>query len=227
MKSQAHILDNPVWSSLTTAQRHFAVRDRDVLRYPTAMAPFVAVEQPSHETVEALRLITSGEGVYFLGVIPDLPERFAIQERSSFLQMICEAAPIEQFGDPALISTLDEASAADMLALTNLVYPGFFRSDTHKLGRYFGIWSGSRLAAMAGERMFAGTYREISGVCTHPDFVGRGYAAQLIAHLITLIVQEGNTPFLHVGKQNRRALSLYERLGFRQRSELSMLRVRR
>jgi predicted GNAT family acetyltransferase len=94
------------------------------------------------------------------------------------------------------------------------------------MGRYFGIWRGSRLAAMAGERMFAGTYREISAVCTHADFVGRGYAAQLIAHLITLIVQERNTPFLHVGKQNRRALSLYERLGFRQRSELSMLRVR-
>ena len=37
---------------------------------------------------------------------------------------------------------------------------------------------------MAGERMHAGTLREISGVCTHPDFQGRGLARRLMRKLV-------------------------------------------
>ncbi len=56
-----------------------------------------------------------------------------------------------------------------MLALTALVFPGFFRARIYELGRYLGIRQEGQLVAMAGERFFAGRYREISAVCTHPD----------------------------------------------------------
>jgi predicted GNAT family acetyltransferase len=73
---------------------------------------------------------------------------------------------------------------------------------------------------MAGFRLGIGPYREISAVCTHPDYLGRGYAAALIRHLIVLIVAKSWIPFLHVLKENTDAIKLYEKLGFRVRSEM-------
>jgi predicted GNAT family acetyltransferase len=67
---------------------------------------------------------------------------------------------------------------------------------------------------MAGERMHAGTLREISGVCTHPDFQGRGLALQLMLLLIRRQMQRGETPFLHVMRDNVNARRLYRRMGF-------------
>ena len=49
-----------------------------------------------------------------------------------------------------------------MLALTDLVFPGFFRPRTLEMGSYLGIYDGPRLAAMAGERMRLDGYQELS-----------------------------------------------------------------
>jgi predicted GNAT family acetyltransferase len=68
---------------------------------------------------------------------------------------------------------------------------------------------------MAGERLRAGTLAEISGVCTHPDFQGRGYARRLTAKLIRRQMLRNETPFLHVMRDNTAARQLYERMGFR------------
>jgi predicted GNAT family acetyltransferase len=69
--------------------------------------------------------------------------------------------------------------------------------------------------AMAGERLCMTAYREISGVCTHPDYTGRGYAKLLVNYLLREHAKAGVTSFLHVGKANTRAAGLYERMGFR------------
>ena len=72
---------------------------------------------------------------------------------------------------------------------------------------------------MAGERMYAGTLREISGVCTHPEFQGRGLARRLMVKLIRRQMQRNETPFLHVMRDNSNAHRLYERMGFRMHRE--------
>jgi len=41
-----------------------------------------------------------------------------------------------------------------------------------------------QLVAMGGERMFSGSFREISSVGTHPNYRGRGYARAIINKLI-------------------------------------------
>jgi GNAT superfamily N-acetyltransferase len=69
--------------------------------------------------------------------------------------------------------------------------------------------------AMAGERTTAGTLREVSGVCTHPDFQGRGLARRLMVLLLRRQLARGETPFLHVMSDNDGAHGLYQRLGFR------------
>ena len=73
---------------------------------------------------------------------------------------------------------------------------------------------------MAGERSYAGTLREISGVCTHPDFQGRGLAKRLMLKLIRREMLRNETPFLHVMRDNVGARQLYERMGFRNYREV-------
>jgi predicted GNAT family acetyltransferase len=80
---------------------------------------------------------------------------------------------------------------------------------------------------MAGERMHAGAWREVSAVCTHPDYLGRGLARQLMADICESILRRGEIPFLHVARSNVRAKTLYDRLGFVARSAIDCWQVHR
>lgn len=224
-----HILDNPVWSALSGSQRHFST-GRDVKRYSAQHAPFIAVsdaDSPGLAGVgELAALVALEEAVYFMGPVAVLPSTFAIEPLPPLVQMTCDH-PIPVSPNEQPISPLSEPAVDHMLGLTALVFPGFFRRRTPELGRYFGIWDGAHLVAMAGERLFAAPYREISGVCTHTDSLGRGFAGQLITHLVNLNLAEGAVPFLTVRSDNARAISLYERLGFTTRRTLPFTLARR
>jgi ribosomal protein S18 acetylase RimI-like enzyme len=125
------------------------------------------------------------------------------------------------------IEPLSGANAAEMVALTDVAFPGFFRAATYKMGSYFGVRMNGRLIAMAGERLRLEGYPELSGICTHPDHRGNGLAAGLIAHLVNLHRLRGLTSWLHVGAANLRALELYERLGFKRLRHLLLHRIAR
>ena len=114
---------------------------------------------------------------------------------------------------------LNAKHAPQALELAELTNPGPFGLRTIELGEYFGVFDGPRLIAMAGERSYAGTLREISGVCTHPDFQGRGLAKRLMLKLIRREMLRNETPFLHVMHDNTSARQLYERMGFRNYKE--------
>ena len=74
-----------------------------------------------------------------------------------------------------------------------------------------------------------GTYewREISAVCTHPDFLGRSYARRLLAMLGNDILARGMTPYLHVAQENARAVDVYLRGGFTLRREIPFWSLQR
>jgi len=93
------------------------------------------------------------------------------------------------------------------------------------MGSYCGIRFDGNLAAMAGERLQLEGYPEISGVCTHPAFRGRGLAAELIWHLVRAHRRDGLVSWLHVGSANRNAIELYLKLGFRSVREVTLHRV--
>lgn len=105
--------------------------------------------------------------------------------------------------------------AGEMFELTTLAFPGFYQPRTYEMGTYYGIRLDGKLIAMAGERLCMTGYREISGVCTHPAHVGKGYARTLMARLLRDHAAAAVKSFLHVGKANKRAAVIYERMGFR------------
>ena len=114
-----------------------------------------------------------------------------------------------------------------MLALATLTEPGPFLRRTHAMGTFRGIRIGGRLVAMAGERLRFPGYTEVSGVCTHPEFRGRGLARRLSAVVAGGIEARGEQAFLHAWKSNHSAISLYEGLGFRVRTEVQVVVLRR
>jgi len=221
-------LNNPVWSALTSAQSHFAIGGPHAKRFPADVAPFIAVAEPSERAARALaELISPGEVVNIISVTPQLHDGWEVLATGNIVQMIWRAdapVPIVETSD---IVELGEADGADMLALTALVFPGYFRRRTPHMGAYFGIREGSRFAAMSGERMKVHGFEEISAVCTHPDFTGRGYAARLVSYLARNMIERGVTPFLHVNETNQRARSLYERVGFENRMKLPLWLLKR
>jgi ribosomal protein S18 acetylase RimI-like enzyme len=219
-------LDNPFWSSLCTRHRHFARGVDAVARYPADVAPFLGVADADADVGAALEmLVPPNETVLLLGVAPRVPETWRLDAFADLAQMVCPDA-IEVIDGPDVIE-LTDAHRADALALTALVYPHYFRPRTMELGRYFGIYQDGRLAAMAGERLGMDALQEISAVCTHPDFNGRGFARRLTGLLANDNMDHGRMPFLHVSHDNVRAKRMYEQLGFRHRRDIGFWSLRR
>jgi predicted GNAT family acetyltransferase len=113
-----------------------------------------------------------------------------------------------------------------MLNLVELTKPGPFAKRTPELGSYLGIREAAKLVAMAGERLKPFGYTEISAVCTHPDYQGRGYASSLVSILIRRITKRNETPFLHVRTENVNAIRVYEKLGFKIRRLINIVVVK-
>lgn len=212
-------LDNPFWAALYSRHRAIAHVVGDVARYPPEFAPFLGVKENGACVDEALTaLVAPGESVYLLGVAPAVPRGWRMQVFRPLAQMVC-AAPIDANEGPEIVR-LGEAQRADVLALTALVYPHYFRERTMDLGRYFGIYVDGRLAAMVGERLATDAWQEVSAICTHPECLGRGYARRLTATLGNDILSAGRMPYLHVSYENPRAMSLYLRMGYRLRRDI-------
>ena len=79
--------------------------------------------------------------------------------------------------------------------------------------------------AMVGQRLRVPGSIELSAICTHPRFVGRGLARRLTGTAIARVLAEGALPFLHVRAGNTRAVALYEHIGFRRRRTFRLVVV--
>lgn len=208
-----HVLDNPIWHSLTTQHAGLAITAESAARYPPAVAPFAAVADSTERAAhQLLSLIDDEESAFMAGVAPNPQAGWTLEPKRPILQMVCSSrVPVVE--GPA-VTTMGSVHCDDMLELTALVFPGFFRPRTLEMGAYIGIYDGKRLAAMAGERMRIDGYQELSAVCTHPACTGRGYAQRLLAILCNSAFDRGFMPFLHVYPDNERAIAVYRKLGF-------------
>ena len=215
-----HELDRPVWASLATFHAPIAVGDDLARRYPDDVNLFASARDDSPEALAALAaLLVPRQPAYVLQVPPiRLPPGCSEVRPGRGVQML--AARVLADDDDGDVQPLGDADAAEMLALAQLTKPGPFLARTHTMGTFIGLRMGGRLAAMAGERMRFPGHTEISGVCVHPDFRGRGLARRLSSIVGARIQARGDRPFLHAWADNHAAITLYQTLGFVLRAEV-------
>lgn len=214
-------LENPVWQALGSGDSLLNQGDQVIKYFSTAVSPFLGME--SWEKENQLHLLKSmlAERSFSVMIQDQINfiDQFEVVFTTPLYQMVCNKLI------PALLSStksnaLELKDVPAMLVLTALTKPGPFLSETINFGNYIGIYDNEKLISMAGERLHPENFTEISAVCTDPDYLGKGYAAHLMTEAAERIIENGRTPFLHVRKDNTRAISMYERLGFETRTEM-------
>lgn len=223
-----HPLDTVIYSALTTRQAHLAYSRGRAVSFRREYNLLSALTEPTTAALEELAELRGEDkeaGVLFnMGKVPEIPKVWSARV-VPVTQMICEKANLVPVTENFVDLTAEDVPA--MTELTSLTRPGPWRPKTIEMGRYIGIKIDGRLAAMSGERMRVPGYTEVSAVCTHPDFTGRGYAAQLMSVIMQGIFDRGEGTFLHVLSTNDRAIGIYEKLGFRKRYEFDYAVMRK
>jgi predicted GNAT family acetyltransferase len=223
------LLDNPIWHSLNTGHASLAIGGELARRFPDDIGPLAGMAEQSPEAYRALGQLFQPDdfAVLFLDEPPNLPQGWRVQRHESIVQMVCTdpELALAAVREDLPILPLSAEDIREMLELTTLTEPGPFRQRTSSLGSFLGIRESGRLAAMAGERLALTGFREVSAVCTHPDFRGRGYAKALVAAVARAIVDRGEIPFLTSFTVNTNAIRVYESAGFTLRRKLDVVIV--
>ena len=216
-------LDRAVWSSLTTVHTHLSEGDDLARRYDRQVNLWAAARDDSPAALDRLAsLAEPGGSIYVAEAAPiAVPDGMELTRHALGVQMLDTGKSGDDDAQSDIVPLGDE-DAADMLALATLTDPGPFLARTHTMGNFCGVRVGGQLIAMAGERLRVPGYTEISGVCSHPDYRGRGYGSRLIRHVMAGIRARGETPFLHAWKTNETAIRLYESLGFAHRRDINV-----
>lgn len=213
------LLDNPIWSSLNTSHAHLALGAHTghglARRYPSEIGPLSAfLAQTPEAYADLATLIPEGDlAVLFLNEMPAPPPGWQLLRDGPLVQMICLQPPAPSTLDAQIIR-LEPEDFSEMVELATLTEPGPFREQTATLGGFIGIRVDGRLAAMAGQRLSPTDFAEVSGVCTHPDFRGRGYAQALVTQVSRNIHADGRIPFLTSFEANVGAIRVYKQVGY-------------
>jgi predicted GNAT family acetyltransferase len=222
-----HPLDRPIWASLTTHHAPSSEGNALARRFARDVNLFASTCDDTPPAIAALADLVKPQESVFLLQVPKIviPPGLVEVKAAKGVQMVATRKMV--FETTHDILTLTDEDAPEMLALATLTEPGPFLPRTHTMGTFLGIRIGARLAAMAGERMRFPGYTEVSGVCTQPEFRGRGLARCLSAAVVAGIEARGDQAFLHAWKTNHSAISLYEGLGFKVRTEVNVAVLRR
>jgi len=223
----SHVLDRPIWTSLTSVHANFSIGSKLARRFQDNVSPFAAAQDESAQSLLKLAELIPEGGSILVGQADTIvcPPGTHAAMRASAAQMLFNDCEI-QLENNHTIERLSKADASDMLALADLTNPGPFAEQTHLLGEYLGVKQDGRLIAMAGERLKQPGFTEISGVCTHPDYQRQGLARELCKALIARIFYRKECPYLHVFTNNAGAIKLYEELGFRIRKEMHVAQLK-
>ena len=210
------LLYNPVYNALMSGDRHLSQGAGSVKYFDDEVSPFVGFRQDYDMGFKDLyEQLPAGRKILYAtpGLVKE-PAGWQLMVEIKGLQFVFSEKKVEV---DHLVKTVElkMEHISEMMSLAGLTKPGPFGSRTIEFGHYHGVFVEGKLAAMTGQRLHVENYTEISAVCTHPDHLGKGYAAALILHQLNLILNNGQRPFLHVREDNNRAVALYERLGFK------------
>lgn len=223
-----HVLNNPVYHALSSGDAHLGSGSGIVKNFDEEVSPFVAFPEDCDTGFEQLYdIMPAGRRIlYATRTRIQEPQGWEIRHEITGLQFVFTGTP-GTTDDPLTLVPLENMHVDEMIALATLTKPGPFDKRTIEFGHYYGVFDNDRLVAMTGQRLHPYTYTEISAVCTHPNYLGRGYAAALIRHQLQIICNSSQVPFLHVRDDNERAISVYERLGFTRNGPMNFYFMRR
>jgi GNAT superfamily N-acetyltransferase len=224
------LLDDPIWSALTTDHASLAEGGTLARRYPARIGPLSGLADQSDEAWGELRTLAGPNGVVVVFLQTPWAPRpgWSLVREGPLSQMISVAPAAEAPALPAdaTLRPLTAADAPAMVELATLTEPGPFRTGTVELGGYYGVFHGDRLVSMAGQRTRMPGHVEVSAVCTHPSARGRGYARTLMLQVMQDIRNEGRTPFLHSWAFNDAAIRVYTDVGFVLRHSMHVAAIR-
>jgi ribosomal protein S18 acetylase RimI-like enzyme len=240
-------LDNPIWTALTTKQAILAHSSALARRFPPEMALLGALAAITPMAFDSLTQIIQRDPVtLYFPAPPKLPSGWDVVRAVELHQMVQEteapppSAPnretlnLEMLNQETLnqaapeVIELAPADVPEMSAVYAATRPSrMLCPRIQKLGQFLGIREEGKLVAMAGLRLHFAGYREITTVATLPGHEGRGYATALMRALVERIRVRGERPFLTVRTDNTRAIEIYRRLGFKERTLFYSHTIRR
>jgi len=209
-------LYNPVYNALLSGDSRLSFGEGKVKFFDEQVSPFVGFPQDYDKGFDDLyNLLPIGRKIlYATPQKIEEPEGWQVAAAIEGLQFVYGEGtnPV----DPSIMPVpLNNNNIEEMVQLATLTKPGPFGLRTIEFGHYHGIFENNQLVAMTGQRLHVDNFTEISAVCTHPNHLGKGYAAALMLHQLNFIISQDQQAFLHVRKDNTRAIALYERLGFK------------
>lgn len=216
-----NLLNNPVFNALSSGDAHLGFGNEKAKSYFEEVSPFAGFEDGYKNGFDDLYdLFPAGHSFLYATQHPiSIPLNWRLVQHVEGVQMIHNKKSVVNLS-PVTLVPLNASHVEEMMQLTELTKPGPFEKRTIEFGNYYGIFDGNKLVSMAGQRMHLVGYTEISAVCTHPDYLGKGYAYALVRQLVNVIYDLRQIPFLHVRGDNFRAIGLYERMGFNIRSPM-------
>lgn len=206
---------NPIWEALCTHQSYLNQGNAALKFFPEDICPFVGLCNWDNDDFVVLETQLPANRSFSVLFYSDIhfPASFEVLFTIPLYQMVCTGfQPVENTDNK--IIPLTKAHVPQMLMLTEQTRPGPFYQRTIEFGNYFGIFDGTQLVSMAGQRLQTHTHCEVSAICTHPHYTGKGYAAATTQKVCNEILKTGKTPFLHVRQDNTGAIHLYRKLGF-------------
>ena len=229
-----HPLDNQVWTALTTKQAHLAHSSALARRFPPEVTLLGALAANTAMAFDSLAQLIGREAVtLYFPTPPKLAPGWEVLRAVELHQMVQEeSVPSLQGGvtshaGPEVVE-LTPSDVAEMSVIYTATRPGrTLCPRIQKLGPFLGIREQGKLVAMGGLRLHIAGYREITTVATLPGHEGRGYATAIMRALIERIRERGERPFLTARTDNTRAVEIYRRLGFRERTQLYSQTIRR
>src|ERR1700761_2546934 len=136
-----HVLDNPVWSALTSGNSNLSNGNNEIKYFDKEVSPFVALKENSTENLRLLHeQIPHNEPVGFVATEEmEIPGQWKVLQCARCFQMINDS-PLTGIPNNAGLVPLTVADVPQMLALTKLTVPGPFASRTIEFGHYYGIF---------------------------------------------------------------------------------------
>lgn len=228
-----HPLDNPTWTALTSVQEQFAIVEGPARRFPPDVCLHGGFAEPDEQAWAALSRIAH-EPVNLFSLQPlELPPGWTVTRSVELYEMVQDdgdwlrESNLNPLPGGVQIEELTPADLPQMSALYENTRPGRKLSPRlYELGGFIGIKRDGKVVSMACLRLHCPGYREISTVATMPGQTGRGYGTALVTELAQRILDRGESPFLTVRTDNTRAIEIYRRLGFRERTQLYSTTIR-